>query len=404
MSRLAVLHSLKYRDFRWLVISSFASFMAMNMQMISRGWLVLRLANDSPFALSLVMMAFSLPITFLSLIGGALADRFSRKHIIVVCQIGNALLTFTLATLDQAGLIRFWHLLVVGLINGSLMAFNMPSRQSIISNIVPFDGLTNAIALSSSALNLTRIAGPGLAGLLIIYIDTSGVFYLNSGLYLFAALSIAMLRTGKEPASRSRKSMSGDIREGFSYAMKDPILLGLIIMLFLSTLFGFPYIPLLPAWAREVLGVRSDSLGLLMMMMGLGGFTGTMILASLQAYKKRGALLLMTCLLWGVAICIFSKSTTYTITLPLLFIVGLIGQFFMTLSMTLLQVYSSVEMRGRVMSISMLTFGLMPLSAVPFGAIAENIGTANSLFYSGAILIVLTIIFALWDRKLSEVA
>ena len=108
MSRFAVLDSLKFRNFRWLVIGSFASFMAMNMQMISRGWLVLRLADDSPFALSLVMMAFSLPTTFLSLIGGALADRFSRKHIIVVCQIGNALLTFMLATMDQKGLIRFW--------------------------------------------------------------------------------------------------------------------------------------------------------------------------------------------------------------------------------------------------------------------------------------------------------
>ena len=190
----------------WL--GSLGSFMAMNMQMITRGWLVLRLADDSPLALALVMMSFSLPMTFVSLIGGALADRMSRKRIVILSQIGNLLLTASLATLDITGVITFWHLLVIGFVNGSLVAINMPSRQAIISDVVPERGLMNAISLSNSGMNATRIVGPAIAGLLIILIDTAGVFYLISGLYLFAVISIAMINAGKGPASRSKKSIT----------------------------------------------------------------------------------------------------------------------------------------------------------------------------------------------------
>ncbi len=155
--------------------------MAMNMQMITRGWLVLRLADDSPLALSLVMVSFAFPLTFVSLLGGALADRIPRKSMIMLSQGGNAIMTLLLATLDITGLIEFWHLLAIGVVNGSMFAFNMPSRQAIISEIVPVSRLMNAISLNNSGMNLARAIGPAVAGVLIIYLDTAGVFYLITG-------------------------------------------------------------------------------------------------------------------------------------------------------------------------------------------------------------------------------
>lgn len=374
-------------------IGSLGSFMAMNMQMITRGWLVLRLADDSPLALALVMMSFSLPMTFVSLIGGALADRISRKRIVILSQIGNILLTATVATLDITGIITFWQLLIIGFVNGSLMAINMPSRQAIISDIVPERSLMNAISLSNSAMNATRIVGPALAGLLIILIDTAGVFYLISGLYAFAVISVAMINAGKKPVSRPRKSMTRDIREGLAYVTSAPTLLGLVFLSMIASIFGFSYFALLPAWAREALDVEADALGYLLMIMGIGALVGTLALAALPKIKRRGILLLVACLGWGIGLAIFSQASSFMVAVPLLLLTGLSSSVFMSLNMTMMQLYSSPEMRGRVMSISMMTFGVMPLGAVPLGALAEYTGTPNALLLSGGLLIGVTLLF-----------
>ena len=385
----------------WL--GSLGSFMAMNMQMITRGWLVLRLADDSPLALALVMMSFSLPMTFVSLIGGALADRISRKRIVILSQVGNILLTATVATLDITGIITFWQLLIIGFVNGSLMAINMPSRQAIISDIVPERSLMNAISLGNSAMNATRIVGPAMAGLLIIWIDTSGVFYLISGIYVFAVISIAMIDAGKEPVSRSRKSITGDIREGLAYVFGAPALLGMVTLSLIASLFGFSYFALLPAWAREALDVQADALGYLLMIMGIGALIGTLALAAIPKIKRRGILLLASCVGWGIGLAVFSQATSYAVAVPLLLFTGLSSSVFMSLNMTLMQINASPEMRGRVMSISMMTFGVQPLGAVPLGALAEYTSTPDALLFSGGLLIGVTLLFSVFYTGLRRI-
>ncbi len=379
--------SFRYRDYRWLWLGTFFSFMAVGMQQVTRGWLVLRLTDDSPFALALVMMSFALPLTFVSMLGGALADRIPRRKIILVSQSGNAILTLLLAILDMTGLIRFWHLLVIGLGNGTLAAFNMPSRQSIISDIVPGKTLMNAISLSSAGMNMTRVVGPALAGVLIIYLETAGTFYLIALIHALSALSTALIKQGRtQSGNRSGAGIAGDIREGFQYAARDPILLGLVVMSLVPALFGFPYLALLPAWGREVLNIHSDGLGLLMACIGVGSLIGAMGLASLDHLKRRGTFLVANAFIWGVVLILFSRCTSYETALPALLSVGFLSAVFMSLNMTLMQSYSSREMRGRVVSMAMMTFGIMPLSAVPFGALAEKIGTADSLGIAGILL------------------
>ncbi len=379
--------------------------MAIGMQQITRGWLVLRLTSDSPFALSLVMMSFALPLTFVSVLGGVFADRISRRQIILITQSGNAILTFLLATLDMTGIICFWHLLVIGFCNGTLAAFNMPSRQSIISDIVPVETLMNAISLSSAGMNLTRIIGPALAGVLIVYLDTAGVFYLIAFIHAFSAICTGMIKAGMIPAtSNSRKGMATDIREGFLYAAGNPTLLGLIIMGFVPALFGFPYLNLLPAWGREVLNIQSDGLGLLMAFVGIGSLIGALFLASICYLKRRGIFLMANGFVWGIVLIAFSRCNSYTTALPALLLIGFLSAIFMSLNMTLMQFYSSPEMRGRILSMAMMTFGIMPLSAVPFGALAESIGTADSLKFSGLLLCLSIIVFFFAFRRFRKVA
>ena len=394
-ARIRTFDSFRVHDFRWLWASALTSFMAMNMEWITRGWLVLRVANDSPLALALVMASFALPMTFVSLIGGALADRIPRKRLIVFAQGGNAAIILVIGILDMTNTITFWHILVSGTINGSMMAFNMPSRQAIISDIVPEEKLMNAIALSNSGMNLTRIVGPAIAGVLIIFIGTWGVFYLIAGIYALSVISVFMVDAGKIAVGSSGRGIFTNIREGFAYAASNPTLLSLIIMAFIPVLFGMSYYALLPAWAREALNVQSDGLGMLMMIMGIGALSGSLILAGLTNFKKRGILLLGSCVVWGITLAALSQATSYAVAVPLLLVVGLTSSMFMALNFTLLQVNAVPEMRGRIMSIAMMSFGVFPLSAVPFGILAERTGTASALFLSGALLTAFTMIFLL---------
>ena len=395
--------SLQYRDFRWMVAGSVVSFLAMNMQMITRAWLVLRLTDDSPVALAWVMASFSLPMTLISPLGGALADRLPRKYLVIFSQTGNAVMTIVIGLLDFTGAVEFWHVLVIGFINGSLMTFNMPSRQAMLSEVVPDKSLMNAISLNNSGMNLTRIVGPAVAGFMIVLVGTHGVFFTVGAIYVFSVISTMMVDAGTTAASSSRKSVGGDIIEGLKYAAGDRGRLGLIVLVLLTTLFGFSYYALLPAWAREALNVGSEDLGALMGIMGIGALVGTLGLAAAPNVKRRGMWLLGSSIMWGVSLAIFAQVTNYGVSIPFLLAIGAISSISMSLTMTMMQVLAAPEMRGRMMSIAMMTFGAMPLSSVPFGLLAEYTGTPNSLMISGILLAVLTLIFGILYPALRRV-
>ena len=398
-----ILDSLSYRDFRWIWIGSFVSFMAMNMQMITRSWLILRVTGDSPLALTLVTLTFALPMTVIAPFAGALSDRFSRKKLIFISQIGNAVLTLTLGILDFTGAVTFFYIMIIGVFNGSLMAVNMPSRQVIISDIVPDDKLMNAISLNNSSMNLTRVAGPALAGFLILLVDTAGVFFMVSAIYVFSAISIAMVNYSPARNVDAKKSVTADIRDGLTYAFSEPTLRALFIMTFIPVLFGFSYYALIPAWAREALNIQSDGLGILLMLMGVGATVGTIGLAALGNLRRRGIVMLSTSAAWGIALAIFSQMSSFPLAVPFLIFIGLTSSVYMSMNMTMIQLNSDQKMRGRVMSISMMTFGMMPLSAVPFGTIAQKIGTPDALMISGILLASFTVLLAMFSRTFREI-
>ncbi|MDP6454899.1 MAG: MFS transporter [SAR202 cluster bacterium] len=393
-SRYAMFESLQYRDFRWIWAGSFISFLAMNMQMITRGWLVVELRDASPFALALVMVTFAVPSTISSLIGGALADRISKKYLVITSQTGNFLMTLLLGLLTISGYIEFWHVMAVGVVNGTMMGINMPSRAAMVSEVVPEHSLMNAISLNNSGMNLTRIIGPALAGFLILYMGIGGVFLLVAGIYVLAAASILVVNTKAISSNAPRKGVAGDIKEGFAYAIANPKLLGLVIIVLIATLFGFSYWSLLPAWAVEALNVKSDGLGILMTIMGVGALVGTLGLAGVSKTKHKGVILLGSAFVWGISLALFAYVTNYTIAIPFLLTMGAVSSIFMSMNMTLMQTMAAPEMRGRMMSLGMMTFGLMPISSLPLGALAEyRNSTADALFVSGLLLTLGTVIF-----------
>ena len=381
---------------------SFSSFLAMNMQMITRGWLVLRVSGDSPLALALVTLSFAIPMTIVSPFAGVLADRISRKNIVIWSQLGNAILTFMLGLLDFSDVVTFWQIMTIGIFNGTLMACNMPSRQALISDIVPDNKLMNAISLNNSSMNLTRIAGPALAGFLILFMNTSGVLFLVSGIYLMSALTMLMINYKKPSGSSERSSVVNDIIDAVTHATRNPNLRGLLIMSLVPVLFGFSYYSLMPAWGREALNIQSDGLGILMMLMGVGATIGTITLATMGNTGRRGIFMLVSCGFWGIMLATFSQMNTFLLAMPFLILMGVASSFYMSLNMTMIQLQSDPQMRGRMMSISMMTFGLMPLSAVPFGVIAELIGTPNSLAISGILLTTITVLFAIFNRTFRQ--
>ena len=381
-------------DFRWIWLGSFASFTAMNMQMITRGWLVLRLENDSPSALTWAMVSFAAPMAIISLIGGALSDRVPKKYLIIGSQLGNAALTLTVGMMDATGTIWLGALMVLGVLNGSMFALNMPSRQAIISEIVPRHRVMNAVALNNTSMNLTRTFGPALAGILIAFFSTALVFYIVSIVYVFSALSVVRLKNEGVVPAAARKSVIGDIKDGLRYALGDPTLRGLIIMAFMPAMFGYTLFALMPAWAREQLNVNSFDLGYLMAVMGIGALVGTIGLASMRNLNRRGVILLVISVFWGMSVVGVAFAAEFVSAVFFLIVYGLLSSLYMSLNMTLSQIYADPEKRGRVMSLFMMTFGLMPIGAIPFGEFAEVIGTGQALSISGIILTVLTMIFA----------
>ena len=296
----------------------------MNMQMITRGWLVLRLENDSPSALTWAMVSFAAPMAIVSLLCGALSDRIPKKYLIIGSQLGNAALTLIVGLMDATGTIWLGALMVLGVLNGSMFALNMPSRQAIISEIVPRDRVMNAVALNNTSMNLTRAFGPALAGILIAFFSTALVFYIVSIVYVFSALSVVRLKNTVIMPASARKSVMADIKEGLRYALGDPTLRGLIIMAFLPALFGFTLFALMPAWAREALNVTSFDLGYLMAVMGIGALFGTLGLASMRNLSGRGMILLVISTFWGLSIIGVAFAAEFVSAIFFLIVYGLL--------------------------------------------------------------------------------
>ncbi|HJL61669.1 MAG TPA: MFS transporter [Pseudomonadales bacterium] len=387
--------SLQIRDFRFLWVSTLCATFAMQMQMVARGWLVYDMTS-SPLALTWVMLSFMLPSFLFSLVGGVIADRLQKKPIMILAQILNTVATILLAYIIYSGQITFWHFIYFGLFNGSILAFSMPARSALIPEVVGQDNLVNAMALQSATFNLSRILGPALAGGMIALFaagDTTStrgvgiVFFVIAGMYLVSVIVTSMLHYKGEPAERGQTSPLEDLKEGFLYMRDEKVILGLLIMGFVPFTFGFSASFLLPAFNQDVIGGGPDDLGLLMTGMGVGALCGSLILAKLGDISGKGRVMFTCSYFWAIALAAFALTGNLYTALAFGALTGLFSSVFGALNMSIVQLAIKPEIRGRVMSIMMMTHGLMPFGVIPVSVLAEFVGIDVALMFSAVMLV-----------------
>ena len=391
--------SLAVVNYRWYWISGVAASMTMQMRQITRGWLVYGL-SESPLDLALVMASFGVPMTLLSLVGGAVADRLPKRTLIFVTNLGSGVSSLLIGLLVLQGTVEMWHLLVIGFLDGGLMAFNMPSRQGMIPSLVGRDLIMNASALSMGAMNASRVMAPALAGVLIPVIRTEGVFFVMALLNVLAALTIMLVTvsgTGAKDATKEWR-LKREVFRGVSYVVSDRTLLSVMALAFVAVFLGMGYFVLMPAFVVEALDGGSGVLGLLLSVSGVGAVVGSIALASLGNPRRKGRLFLGAALVMALSVLAFTLTRDLFLASAMMLVVGFATSVFMSTNIAILQLLSSPEMYGRVMSISMMNWGLMPLGVIPVSIAAERIGTPDALTLAAVLLVGVVVVSSLLNR------
>jgi MFS family permease len=387
--------SLSIRDFRLLWVSNVFVAFASQMQNIARGWLIYDMTR-SPMDLTWVMLSFMLPSAVFSLVGGVIADRLSKKTIMVASNLLNAVATCALAYITYVGEVTFWHFIFFGLFNGTVMALGMPARMSIIPEMVGEENLVNATALQTGSYNVARIIGPILAGMLIAIFavgDTSSmygtslVFFLIAGLYLMAMfLTIPIHHTGTPAVQATRTSPMEDVLEGFRFVRDEKLVLGLMIIGFVPPALGASVNYLLPAFNKEVMGGGPDDLGVLTAVMGIGALGGSVLLARIGDSRGKGRMMFMSAYGWAVAIGVFAVTSNLYAAMLAGAMTAFFNSFFGSLSTSVLQMATPQHIRGRVISVTMMAHAMVPIGVIPVSALAEFVSIEVALLTSSVVL------------------
>jgi MFS family permease len=374
--------SLKIRDFRLYWFGMLISLIGTWIQSVAQSWLVFQLTN-SAFLLGMVGFLNTIPVFLFSLLGGVVADRLNKKNILLFTQSAFMLLAFILAILTQLKLITPGQIMLIAVLNGLVMAFDGPSRQSVVVELAGKVHLLNAIALNSAAFNSARIIGPAVAGILIAVIGMSGCFYINGLSFLAVIIALLLIRAKTEAKQYPHGHIMKDLFEGLKFIKNNPTVLSLITLVGIMSLFGISYLILMPVFAKDVLGVGAKEFGILMSATGAGALAGALMLARLGDFKQKGKLLFFSNSLFCAALLLLSLSKSYFFSLVILVFVGWSSILSMSLINTLLQIIAPDNFRGRVMSAFMFTFaGVMPFGSLLSGILTQALGVSEAILIS----------------------
>ena len=296
------------------------------------------------------------------------------------------LLAFVLAVLTQNKLITPSQIMVIALLNGIVMAFDAPARQSMVVELVGKTHLFNAIALNSVSFNSSRVIGPAIAGILVATIGMSGCFYINGISFLAVIIALWTISIKRETADIKFKGAFHDLKEGLVYIKGNRLVVALISFVAVASLFGVAHIILMPIFANDILKVGVKGLGVLMSASGCGALIGALILAKLGDFKFKGRLLSASTIVFSFALIVFSLSKIYWVSLAAMFFVGGTSVTSIALINTLLQMRTEDKFRGRVMGVFMITFaGFMPFGNLFAGTLAQVMGVSFAVFLGGLI-------------------
>jgi MFS family permease len=366
--------SLRHQQFRWLYASNLAFFFAMFGQMIVRSILAYDLTDGSKLALGAINLMVAIPMLVISPFGGVIADRVEKRNLIIA---GQAMLLFNeliVLVLLLTNRLEFWHLLVVVFFMGCLFPFIMPARQAIVANIVGRQGLGNAMALQMGGMNAARVVGPVLAGGIVAITSVKWVYVMAVVLYLLALF--AMSRVSKSPPAEGmgKRPVLSELVAGMRYVSGDAPVRALMILSIVPILLAMPFQSLLVVFADDIWKVGDGGLGILQAAAGVGGIFGSLYVAWAGETDRKLRLMMASLLAFAATLFLFALSPWFLLALPLVLVADVFASIFSTTNGTLIQVLIPDEVRGRVMSLMMMTFGLTPLGTVPVSALAEAFG------------------------------
>jgi MFS family permease len=375
--------ALRHRNLRLFFAGQGISLVGTWMQQVAMAWLVYRL-TDSALLLGVIAFAGQFPGLLMAPFAGALADRWSRYRMVVVAQTLLLLQATVLAALVVSDRVQVWHLVALAVVAGLINGADIPARQSLLVKLVGgTEDLANAIALNSSMFNGARLVGPAIGGLLIGWVGEGPVFILNAASYIAVLAALAQVRLPPE-VREPTGAVLRHVRDGFVYAFGHAPTRDMLIVFGGISLVGVPYVVLLPAFARDVLGGDARTLGLLTSCAGLGAFAGALRLAARDSLHGIGRLVLRATVVFGIALVAFAASTVLWLSCLLLVVSGF-GLMIATAGInTVIQTLVSERMRGRVMGLYAMAFvGVTPVGSLAGGALATQWGAPLTVAIGG---------------------
>jgi MFS family permease len=327
-----------------------------------------------------------------------------RQKLLASTQMLLCATALTMAILVVTGMVQVWHLFLFTLITGIGWAFNQPVRQALVPAVVPKEDLSNAIALSSMAFNITKVVAPTMGGLLIAWFGAGGNFFVQAATYLLVLATVYQIRLKPVPARVQQSSAFVDLKEGLKYVGSNRLMLALIVCALVPQVFAMPYQTLMPIFQKDVLGVGPEGLGMLLAAPGVGAVPTMLLFASVaHRFHRKGLILLGALILWGTSLILFSQATSFPLAMAALVCVGSCQILFNITSMTMLQLLVPDAFRGRVVSIYMLDHGLQPAGAFLAGVTTSFVGAPLTISMMGLIVILLAVLVGWRVPRLREV-
>lgn len=401
--------ALSHRNYRLFWIGAFLSNVGTWMQAVAQGWLVLEL-TDSPFWLGLDAFVATAPGFVLTLVGGVFADLIDRRRFLLYTQVAAGIAALGLAILVATDLVNPWMVLGFSFVTGCCMALASPSFLAMTYDLVGREDLANAVAMNSTQFQLSRVVGPALAGVAFRVFGLAGCFFANAVSFIAVVGSLAMVKMDNKNATvapphsiRDRRALWRDLVEGLGYVRNRPRVRALLLLSAVNSLFGAPYFTLVPVYARDIFKLGETGLAVMMGTAGAGAFGGALLVAYLGDYRHKGWLVLGGAIVFGICITNFALSTHLGMSLTFLFGLGFALVVSVATTNTLLQKLVTDQMRGRVMSMFILSFmGTFPIGNIVAGALSNEFGPRWTLAAGGLIVTSFATVVTIFSRRLRE--
>lgn len=380
----SVFRALESRNFRLFFAGQGISLIGTWITQVATIWLVYRLTN-SALLLGLVGFASQVPTFIVTPFAGIFVDRWNRHRILIITQILSMIQSLTLAFLALSGIIQIWHLIILSIFQGLINAFDGPTRQAFVTEMVEKkENLSNAIALNSSLFNGARLVGPAMAGVLIAAVGSGMCFLIDGVSYIAVIASLLAMKIKPREIQVSNVHPLQRLKEGFVYAFSFPPIRSILILLAFTSFMGMSYTVLIPIFATEILQGGSETLGFLMGSSGIGALMGGIYLSSRKSILGLGKIVAIAPAIWGGGLIAFSLSNILWISLLTLLIAGFGSILLVASSNTFLQTIVEEDKRGRLMSLFIMSFiGMVPLGNLFAGSLANVIGAPHTLTISG---------------------